>query len=106
VIGASGADFAVESVIDVGDGPAGQAADRLEPVLVAPSDGAVWSLALPMLAEDRLIGVLAMNATPGRAFSEYQRLVLELFADCAAPWVASAVSEARAEMAAVGAGRG
>ena len=94
VICSSGAGYEVESEVRIGDGPAGRAASRGEPVL-SPGDGAGPSLAVPMLVDDRTVGVLSLTAPTGRTFSEDDRLVLGLFAECAAPWIESAVTTAR-----------
>jgi two-component system sensor histidine kinase KdpD len=85
--------------VRIGEGVAGQVAARREPVLVSgrmvDDDGrsranpVQSAVCVPLLNRDELLGVLNVNGTPERPFTEYDLRALTLFAEHAAMAIAN-----------------
>jgi len=89
--------------VKIGEGIAGRVAQSREPLLIdgradatefpglAKRQVAVDSaLSVPLVNRDDLLGVLNVNAQPGRLFTEYELRALNLFAEQAAVAIANA----------------
>jgi len=98
-VGSAGEDDArqwIGRTLEVGQGPAGKAVAERRPVASQNvlTDPAItladwqrgdWStLAAPLIAQDRVLGALALWDRPGRAFSDTETGLLSAFADQAA----------------------
>ena len=95
----SGNDPARGERVRLGEGIAGRVALSREPALIdgtVAGDGAVRpdrpvsALSAPLVHRDRVLGVLNVNAEPGRRFTEYDLRALSTFAEQAAAAVANA----------------
>ena len=91
-----GNDAARDATIDVGEGIAGEVARSKEAVLVEGATSAAReksvdsALSVPLLNRGDLVGVLNINAEPGREFSEYELRAVNLFGEQAATAIANA----------------
>ncbi|MCU1379321.1 MAG: hypothetical protein JWN29_2304, partial [Acidimicrobiales bacterium] len=84
-----GNDAASDSVVRVGEGIAGRVAANREPLLVEGGrrDSA---MSVPLVHRGVLLGVLNVNAEPGRTFDGYDLRALSLFGEHAASSIANA----------------
>ncbi len=102
-VGTSGASPARGARVRFGEGVAGKVAASREPTLISgviqhePGDQArldvpppVSSMSVPLIHRTALLGVLNVNASPGRSFTEYDLRALGLFAEQAAGALANA----------------
>ncbi len=98
-----GNDAAREARVAVGEGIAGYVAQTREPLLLSgKADPAQFSnlasrtvpvhsaMSVPLINRGEILGVLNVNAAPGREFSEYDLRALTLFAEHAAVSIANA----------------
>ena len=98
-----GASAATGARVSFGEGIAGQVAQTREPVLVsgvlAPerwpaahghAEPPCSSMSVPLIHRDTLLGVLNVNAAPGRIYTEHQLRALSLFGEQAAAAIANA----------------
>jgi two-component system, OmpR family, sensor histidine kinase KdpD len=91
-----GNEFAVGVVVAIADeGIAGTVARTWEPVLVrgrrtSRRKAIETAMCVPLIHRSRLLGVLNVNGSPGRGFTEYDLRALSLFAEQAATAIANA----------------
>jgi two-component system, OmpR family, sensor histidine kinase KdpD len=90
-----GNEFAVGAVVSIDEGIAGRVARSWEPLLVTGQLGgrrkAVDSaMCVPLIHRSVLLGVLNINGSGGRRFTEYDLRALSLFAEQAASAIANA----------------
>jgi two-component system sensor histidine kinase KdpD len=99
-----GNDEAKGTRVRIGEGIAGQVASSREPLLIdGEADAARFpglarrstkidsALSTPLISRDEVVGVLNVNASPGRVFTEYDLRAMSVFAEQAA----AAISNAR-----------
>jgi two-component system sensor histidine kinase KdpD len=99
-----GNDEAQGKRVRLGEGIAGQVASSREPLLIeGEADAARFpgltkraskiesALSTPLISRDEVVGVLNVNAAPGRVFTEYDLRAMSVFAEQAA----AAISNAR-----------
>ncbi|MDD5562768.1 MAG: EAL domain-containing protein [Thermoanaerobaculaceae bacterium] len=102
-VSVSGSSGARGARLKFGEGVAGQVAQTREPVLVTgvlepekwpAGSGAAQpptsSMSVPLVYRDVLLGVLNVNAAPGRAYTRHQLRALSLFGEQAAAAIANA----------------
>ena len=90
-----GNELAVDAVVAVDEGIAGRVARTWEPMLItgqrAGRHAAVeTAMCVPLIHRSQLLGVLNVNSTAGRRFTEYDLRALHLFAEQAAAAIANA----------------
>jgi len=102
-VATAGSSLARGARVRFGDGVAGRAASSREPLLITGSLGRDGlhrvvqgarppssAMSLPLVHREVLLGVLNVNAAPGRAFTEHDLRALALFAEHAAGAIANA----------------
>jgi signal transduction histidine kinase len=90
-----GNEFAIGAVVAFGDGIAGRVARSWEPLLVTGQSGGRrktidTAMCVPLIHRSELLGVLNINASSDRKFTEYDLRALSLFAEQAASAIANA----------------
>ena len=90
-----GNDLAVNAVVAIDEGIAGKVARTWEPMLITGQASGRKSavdtaMCVPLIHRSRLAGVLNVNRTSGRRFTEYDLRALHLFAEQAAAAIANA----------------
>jgi two-component system sensor histidine kinase KdpD len=90
-----GNELAVDAVVAIDEGIAGRVARTWEPVLITGQTSGRRSavdtaMCVPLIHRSRLLGVLNVNGTSGRRFTEYDLRALHLFAEQAAAAIANA----------------
>jgi two-component system sensor histidine kinase KdpD len=90
-----GNEFAIGAVVAFGDGIAGRVARSWEPLLVTGQSGGRrksidTAMCVPLIHRSMMLGVLNINATNDRRFTEYDLRALSLFAEQAASAIANA----------------
>ena len=102
VVCAQGNEHARDAVVQLGTGVAGRVAEALEPLLITgQADRAHFQdltdraqpvdsgMSVPLVSRDELLGVLNINASPQRPFTEYDLRAVSLFAEQAAAAIAN-----------------
>ena len=90
-----GNELAVDAVVAIDEGIAGRVARTWEPVLITGQrtgrHAAVeTAMCVPLIHRSQLLGVLNINGTTGRRYTEYDLRALHLFAEQAAAAIANA----------------
>ena len=90
-----GNEFAVDAIVAVDDGISGRVARTWEPVLITGQTSGrrksvETAMCVPLIHRSQLLGVLNVNGTSGRRFTEYDLRALNLFAEQAASAIANA----------------
>ncbi len=98
-----GTSAATGARVSFGEGIAGRVAQTREPLLVSgvleperwpaahgPAEAPASSMSVPLVHRDALLGVLNVNAAPGRTYTEHQLRALSLFGEQAAAAIANA----------------
>jgi signal transduction histidine kinase len=90
-----GNDLAVDAVVEFDEGIAGRVAKSWEPLLVTGQSQGRHSavdtaMCVPLIHRSQLLGVLNINGSTGRRFTEYDLRALHLFAEQAAAAIANA----------------
>lgn len=90
-----GNELAVDAVVAIDEGIAGRVARTWEPVLITGQrsgrrSSVETAMCVPLIHRTQLLGVLNVNGTSGRLFTEYDLRALHLFAEQAAAAIANA----------------
>jgi diguanylate cyclase (GGDEF)-like protein len=103
VVAVKGNDAARNAEVDMGAGVAGYVAEGMEPLLITgEADRSIFrnlpprsqrvdsGMSIPLVNRDEVLGVINLNAGPGRQFTEYDLRAVSLFAEQAAAAITNA----------------